>query len=132
MHYCIMAGYRLVQVSVLCLPHPSPCPSPSTIPAATGEYHIWDGGGKVQGTFRQQHTVHTTHLSFASKRQPWKHFLILSRTHYHHCHVVLCLKADTSIPDLPLAIHFALTDHFRALIFPNKQPCKWKTTQMCS
>lgn len=95
------------------LPHPSHPPPlpPSLLPQE--RFHTWDGG-EVQGTFRQQHTVHTTHLSFASKRQLWNHFLVLSRTHSCHCHVVLCLEVEKSIPDVPLAIRFALVDHFRA------------------
>lgn len=121
----------LVQMSMLCQPHPPPPPSPSTIPSATGE--VPNVGLRRKSPRHIQTAAQSPHNSsfICEQKVALESFLMLSRTHSCHCHVVLCLKVENPIPDLPLAICFALMDHFRASIFPNNQPCKWKTTQMC-
>lgn len=116
--YFALLYYGWLQVSVLCRPHPSPPPSTSTIPAATGE--VAQVGWRRKSPRHIQTAAHSPHNSsfICEQKAALEPFLMLSRTQNCHCHVVLCLEAENPIPDLPLAICFALMDHFRAWIFP--------------
>lgn len=86
-----------------CLPPLPPSPLPQE------RYHAWDRGGAGLAESRHvQRTAHSPHNSslICQQKVALEQFFNFSC----HCDIVLCLKVENPIPNLPLAIHFAVMD----------------------